>query len=132
MYKDSFASGELAAELGVTLQSADGAKRSRIAGLLGTLISLALLVVVVLQFRGMEPRHVVSMIPASSLFWMVFAGWYLAGPASEWVIYRRLWRIPLSGIGALMRKMVSSELLLGYLGEVQFYGWARGRLNLTA
>lgn len=132
MYKDSFASGELAADLGVTLQSADSVKRSRLAGLLGTLISLALLVVVAVQLRGVEPRDVFGMIPARPLFWAVFAAWYLSGPASEWLIYRRLWGIPPAGIGALMRKMVSSELLLGYLGEVQFYGWVRGRLNLAA
>jgi hypothetical protein len=51
----------------------------------------------------------------------------MVGPVSEWVIYRHLWRIPFSGLGALLRKLVSNELLLGYLGEVQFYAWrARG------
>jgi hypothetical protein len=36
------------------------------------------------------------------------------------VIYRRLWHIPASGIAALLRKQVSNELLMSYLGEVQF------------
>jgi hypothetical protein len=56
----------------------------------------------------------------------------MVGPVSEWVIYRHLWRIPFSGLGALLRKLVSNELLLGYLGEVQFYAWARARLNMVA
>ena len=45
--------------------------------------------------------------------------------------YRKLWGLPFSGIAALLRKMVSNELLLGYLGEVQFYAWARSRLNMA-
>lgn len=37
----------------------------------------------------------------------------------------------MAGIGALLRKLVSNELLLGYLGEAQFYAWARSRTNMT-
>jgi hypothetical protein len=46
-------------------------------------------------------------------------------------MYRRVWNMPFSGMGALLRKQVSNELLLSYLGEVQFYAWARARLNLV-
>ncbi|MBV1690544.1 hypothetical protein KRR38_23425 [Novosphingobium sp. G106] len=132
MYKDSFATGELAADPGATLQAADGIRNSRKAALFSALVSLALLVAVAVQFDGMDFTHIVAMIPSSPLFWAVFAVWYLVGPVSEWIIYRRLWHIPVSGIGALMRKMVSNELLLGYLGEAQFYAWVRGRRQLSA
>jgi hypothetical protein len=132
MYKDSFASGELTAEPEMRLQAADSLGNTRLAGLFSALVSLALLIVVAAQFRGMELRHVILMIPASPLFWAVFGAWYLAGPVSEWIIYRRLWDIPISGVGALMRKMVSNELLLGYLGEAQFYAWVRSRQKLAA
>jgi hypothetical protein len=132
MYKDSFASGELAAEPGIKLQAADGIKSAKLAGLFSALVSLVLLVVVAARFRGMDLRHIVNMIPASPLFWAVFAAWYLAGPVSEWIIYRRLWSIPIAGVGALMRKMVSNELLLGYLGEAQFYAWVRSWQKLAA
>lgn len=132
MYKDSFASGELAAEPGMKLQAVDGVRSSRLAGLFSALVSLALLVVVAAQFRGLDLRHIVGMIPQSPLFWAIFTAWYLAGPVSEWIIYRRLWDIPLAGLGALMRKMVSNELLLGYLGEAQFYAWVRSRQQLAA
>lgn len=132
MYKDSFATGELTADPGVKLQAADGLRNSRKAALCSALVSLALLVAVAVQFDGMEFTHIVAMIPSSPLFWTIFAAWYLAGPVSEWIIYRRLWHIPVSGIGALMRKMVSNELLLGYLGEAQFYAWFRGRRQLAA
>ncbi len=136
MYKDSFASGELPADPQMSPEMSLGAANSlrnrRLAALFSALVSLALLVVVAVQFRGMDMRHIVAMIPSSPLFWAIFAVWYLAGPASEWLIYRRLWHIPLTGIGALMRKMVSNELLLGYLGEAQFYAWVRSRRQLAA
>lgn len=131
MYKDSFASGELTAEPGMKLQP-DRVGNSRLAALFSALVSLALLVVVAIQLRGVDLSHVVDLIPASPMFWALFAVWYLAGPASEWLIYRRLWGIPASGMGALMRKMVSNELLLGYLGEAQFYAWVRARQQLAA
>jgi hypothetical protein len=138
MYKDSFAVGELSGG-GELTRDEPGAPRaierlrsSPIAALFSALVSLALLVAVALEFRGIDFTRILAMIPSSPAFWAVFAAWYLAGPASEWIIYRKLWRIPAWGIGALLRKMVSNELLLGYLGEAQFYAWARARSQLTA
>lgn len=131
MYTDTFASGEPTIGADLPSKAAGDVGKSRVAALFSAVVSVALLVVVAMQFRGLGLEHVVDMIPTQPLFWIVFAAWYLAGPISELVIYRRLWRIPLSGIGALMRKMVSNELLLGYLGEAQFYAWVRGRLDLT-
>jgi len=133
MYKDSFASGELAADgPAMKTHATDGLRNRRLAALFSALVSLALLVVVAVQMRGIDLRQLVGLIPTAPLFWAVFALWYLAGPASEWLIYRRLWQIPASGMGALMRKMVSNELLLGYLGEAQFYAWVRSRRQLAA
>lgn len=138
MYKDSFAVGELSGGRELT-RDEPGAPRaierlrsSPIAALFSALVSLALLVAVALEFRGIDFTRILAMIPSSPAFWAVFAAWYLAGPASEWIIYRKLWRIPAWGIGALLRKMVSNELLLGYLGEAQFYAWVRARQQLTA
>jgi hypothetical protein len=56
----------------------------------------------------------------------------MTGPIGDWVIYRKLWGIPGSGLAALIRKLVSNELVFGYLGEAQFYAWARARAHLTA
>lgn len=95
-------------------------------------ISLALLVAVALQFRDFDFREVARLVPGSPVFWVAFAGYYLALPISEWVIYRRQWHFPPAGFGALLRKLVSNELLLGYLGEAQFYAWARARGSLNA
>jgi len=94
-------------------------------------ISLALLVAVALQLKHLDFAKVRGLIPASPAFWIAFAAYYLSGPVSEWVVYRRLWAMPVAGIGALLRKLVANELLLGYLGEAQFYAWAKARTRLS-
>ena len=120
---------------GIALEvaTADRAKSSRMAGLFSALVSLAMLVAVALEVRKLDMHGVVDLIPRTAPFWITYAANYLIQPFSEWMIYRRLWGIPLvSGMGALLRKLVSNELLLGYLGEVQFYAWARAKLDMVA
>ena len=113
-------------------EPADTPERRRLAATFSTLVSIALLAMVADQFRQLELADILAMVPRSAEFWLTFVTWYLAMPLSEWVIYHRLWKLPFSGVGALMRKLVSNELLLGYLGEAQFYAWARGKLDMTA
>lgn len=112
---------------------ADASNRNSWAGWLSAAISLTLLIVVAFQFRSMNFAELKLMIPRKPDFWLLFAVYYLVGPASELLIYRRLWGIPLfTGMAALLRKLVSNEIVLGYLGEAQFYGWARSRLKMEA
>ena len=98
---------------------------------LAPLISVAVLLVSVAELRGMDVRGLTAMLPASPAFWLVFAGYYLFAPATEWLIFRRLWSLPRRGFLALLRKRVSNEILLGYSGEIYFYGWARRNMALT-
>ncbi len=119
-------------EITLDVATADRAKSSRLAGILSALISLAMLVAVAWEVHKLDMHGVVDLIPRTAPFWIVYAANYLIQPLSEWAIYRRLWGIPLvSGMGALLRKLVSNELLLGYLGEVQFYAWARAKLDMV-
>lgn len=99
---------------------------------LGPVISLAILVGVLHAFTRFEIRADLRLVPHNIVFWMIFAGYYLSTPFWEWVIYRKLWSIPWSGFVALLRKHITNELLLGYLGEVYFYGWARQQGRITA
>jgi hypothetical protein len=94
-------------------------------------ISIALLAAIILQFDRDGLARLKGAVPVSPGFWMALTAYYVALPAAEWVIYRRLWHIPASGIVALLRKLVSNELLLGYSGELSFYTWARRRAGLT-
>ena len=94
--------------------------------------SLLMLAGIVHALRGFDFDQILGMLPSSPLFWIVFAAYYLGAPASEWIIYRRLWAVPGSCMSALLRKLVCNELLLGYLGEVYLYTWARKRVAMAA
>jgi len=94
--------------------------------------SLLLLAVIVHQLGRLDAHQLIDSIPASPGFWLAFTAYYLALPASEWLIYRRLWGLPVEGFRALLRKLVSNEVLLGYSGEASFYAWARRHSALTS
>lgn len=91
----------------------------------GPLISILILATVIYQLRHLDYRGLAALMPSSPLFWVTLVATYLVSPAVEWVIFRRLWSLPTNGFAALLRKFVSNEILLGYLGEVYFYAWAR-------
>lgn len=99
---------------------------------LGAAISLAVLVVSVRELARVDLRAVLAMVPASPVFWAVFALAYFVPAATDWAIFRRLWNIPADGFTALVRKMIGNELLLGYVGEVYFYTWARRRTEMVS
>lgn len=91
----------------------------------GPLISISILLATVIALRHFDAAPVLAMLPSSPLFWLLFLLSYALTPLTEFVIFRRLWALPAEGIGALLRKRLSNELLLGYVGEVYFYSWAR-------
>lgn len=97
----------------------------------GPTASLLILIAVAYQLRTIDLGSLVALLPSAPAFWICFAAYYLAGPLSELVIFRRLWSLPMSGIVPLLRKLVSNELLLGYLGELYFYAWARRNAHIT-
>ncbi len=98
---------------------------------IGPAISLAILVAVLFSLRALRWQDVAAIVPTSIAFWTVFVIFYFVPVIADWLIFRKLWRIPASGFVALLRKQVSNELLLGYLGEVYFYSWARKKLNMV-
>lgn len=95
-------------------------------------LSLLVLAAAVWQARNLNLADITALVPSSPLFWAVFVVSYLAGPASEWIIFRKLWGVSLRAMDALIRKLIYNELLLGYLGEVYFYTWARRKLPMEA
>lgn len=95
-------------------------------------ISGALLVAIVLHLDRLGSARLRAAIPVAPGFWLAFAAYYLALPTSEWIIFRRLWKLPAAGFAALLRKLVSNEVLMGYSGELAFYSWARRRSGLTS
>jgi len=100
---------------------------------IGPFISLGIFGAVLYQLRGLELADVTAMVPRSPFFWLVFPVYYFAAPLFDLLIFRRLWNLPLgSGLSALTRKFVGNEILMGYIGEVHFYSWARSRLKMVA
>ncbi|MEN7538774.1 hypothetical protein [Aurantiacibacter flavus] len=93
-------------------------------------LSLLVIAAAIYQMRAVEPREIVSLVPQSPAFWMLFALGVMTGPLSEYFIFNRLWHVKSAALGALTRKLVYNELLLGYLGEAWFYAWARKNCRL--
>ena len=97
----------------------------------GVGFSIAILGAVLWQVRSISITDVIAMVPRTPGFWLAFAAAYFSAPLMDWLIFRRLWRIPADGFAALLRKLIGNELLLGYIGEVYFYTWALRRTGMT-
>jgi hypothetical protein len=100
-------------------------------GIIGTILSLIVVGAAIYQARDLDFAKTLGLLPASPTFWGLFAISYLIGPASDWFIFQRLWGVGASALGVLIRKLIYNELLVGYLGEVYFYGWARQNLKFV-
>lgn len=72
-----------------------------------------------------------SHVPASPVFYLAFALLYMSPPTFDWLIFRRLWRLPAAGLSALMKKRIANEVVVGYSGDAYFYVWARARLQFV-
>ncbi len=131
MYQADFAAGEQPDMPTSATPPKISEPSAKIAGWLGLALTLVLLGGVVYQATGLDLSKFAALLPRNPSFWTIFAIFYMIGPVSDWIIFKKLWNIPLAGLGALLRKQVSNELLLGYLGEVQFYSWARQRTEMT-
>lgn len=99
---------------------------------LGTAITLAVLGAALYQLAQLDLARVWAVVPSSPGFWFVYALSYFAGPLGDYVIFRRLWQIPIAGFFALLRKLIGNELITGYVGDLYFYTWARQRTTMTS
>ena len=71
-------------------------------------------------------------VPADPRFWLAFVAFYMALPFGDFLIFRRLWGIPLAGLVALIKKRIANDLVVNYTGEAYFYSWARARAKFVA
>lgn len=109
----------------------DRQARPTLERVVGTILSLIVVGAAIYQARGLDFAKILGLVPASLTFWGLFAISYLIGPAGDWFIFRRLWGVGASAFGALVRKLIYNEMLVGYFGEVYFYGWARHNLKFV-
>lgn len=100
--------------------------------LLGGALTLLMILSLGRELFGSGLSGLTQTLPSNPIFYLVFLLYYLTPPTYDYVIFRRLWKIPLDGIAALHKKRISNEVLLGYSGEAYFYAWARQRTQMVA
>jgi hypothetical protein len=98
----------------------------------GGLMTAALLAGLLLQLGGTSAQIAATLLGLSPAVWIAFALLYLAQPLADLVIFRSLWRLPASGLSAMLCKTVLNETVLGYSGEGYLYLWARRKAGLAA
>ena len=99
---------------------------------IGAIITLAMIFGLGRELFGSGLAGLSRAIPHDPLFYVAFALLYLAPPLGDFIIFRRLWGIPLSGLAALLKKRIANDVVLGYSGEAYFYAWARQRSQMVA
>lgn len=102
--------------------------RERAGTLVGLAVTIGVLLCVVATAGRLRLSELFISLPTTAGFWGPLAAAYLLVPMLEWVVLRRLWRLPAAGIFPLLRKQAANELLLGYSGDAQFYFWARNAM----
>ena len=102
----------------------------RLAAFVGPAISIGILGGALWQVHALDWHTLITFVPTSPLIWLVLGVNYLSGPIGDWVIFRKLWKIPVEGIFPLVKKMIGNQILLSYVGEVYFYDWARRHVKM--
>jgi hypothetical protein len=100
--------------------------------ILGGLLTAAMIVMLGRELLGSGLAGLSRAVPDSPWFYVFFALLYLSAPTGDYIIFRRLWRIPFEGFVALNKKRIANDVVLGYSGEAYFYAWARARSNMVA
>lgn len=106
--------------------------KSRWPAILGALLSLAMVVGLGIELFGEGLLALERSVPTHPAFYICFVLLYMSPPTFDYVIFRRLWRIPLPGLIALHKKRIANEVVFGYSGEAFFYAWARQRMKMVA
>ena len=106
--------------------------RRRWPAILGAALTLAMIAGLLRELFGHGLVGLGRSVPHDPRFYVCFALLYMALPAGDYAIFRRLWTIPLAGLVALIKKRIANDVVLGYSGEAYFYAWARGRARMVA
>lgn len=106
--------------------------RKRWPMVLGGLLTAAMVGALLYELMNTGFANALKVVPVHPLFWIAFAAFYLGPPTFDYIIFKRLWNIPLDGMWALHRKRVLNDTLVGYSGEAYFYAWARQRTEMVS
>jgi hypothetical protein len=119
---------------GATLSALQPVRRlqRRWPALLSALLSLAMLAGLAHELLDHGLHGLSRTVPVSPWFYVFFLASYFALPVCDYLIFRRLWRVPGAAFLALNQKRIANDVLIGYSGDAYFYAWARARLRMVA
>jgi len=100
--------------------------------MLGALLTAAMVLGLGRELLGDGLADLSDAVPRDPRFFFFFALLYMSPPTGDYVIFRRLWGLPIAGLGALLKKRIANEVVFGYSGEAYFYAWARARAAAAA
>ena len=87
--------------------------RSRWPALIGAGLTVLMIIGLGRQLFASGLEGLSRMAPASPLFYLCVAALYMSLPTGDFIIFRRLWGIPLSGLVALIKKRIANEVVFG-------------------
>ena len=111
------------------LEPFDGIRR-RWPTILGSVVSIAMVAMLAYELFDGGWIDLMQALPDNPAFYLIFLIMYAVPVFFDWAIFRRLWRIPTSAIGALVKKRIANDVVLGYSGEAYFYAWSRQRMQM--
>ncbi|MEG3163916.1 hypothetical protein U1701_04850 [Sphingomonas sp. PB2P19] len=106
--------------------------RSRWPAIIGGVLTLAMIAGLARELFGQGLAGLSRSLPHDPRFYLCFAALYMSLPTGDYIIFRRLWGIPIGGLVALIKKRIANEVVFGYSGEAYFYSWARSRARMVA
>lgn len=106
--------------------------RSRWPAIIGGVLTLAMIAGLARELLGHGLAGLQRSVPQDPRFYLCFALLYMSPPTGDYVIFRRLWGIPLGGLVALIKKRIANEVVFGYSGDAYFYAWARAKARMVA
>lgn len=108
-----------------------GPARSRWPTWLGMALTVGMVAGLAYELLGQGLAGLTAAVPTHPLFYVSFALFYMALPVGDYLIFRRLWGIPLSGLVALTKKRIANDVIVSYTGEAYFYAWVRERARFV-
>lgn len=106
--------------------------KTRWPAIIGALLTAAMIAGLLRELLGNGLAGLGRSVPHDPRFYLCFAALYMSLPTGDYVIFRRLWRIPPGGLVALLKKRIANEVVFGYSGEAYFYAWARSHAKMVA
>jgi len=98
---------------------------------LSLVFTIGLVVYLVHQLGEIGWGEVLTSIPRTPWFYLLYVGFYFCAPLCESAIFHLLWDCPARrSLPALLKKRVYSRYLLDYSGDAYLYLWARRRIDL--